>query len=85
VVPASGHVSRTGAPWLPAGVWEIANTASDHFFPPAPEVLGYLGHITSSCPAGQNHIASTQPDPLTRTDILGYRELYAALNLLSPV
>ncbi len=85
MVPASGHLSRTGALRLLAGVWEIANTASDHFFPPAPEVLSYPGHITSSLSRGQNRIAGTHPDPLTRIDILGYRELYAALNLLSPV
>jgi hypothetical protein len=35
--------------------------------------------------SGQNQIAGLYPNPLARTDILGYRELYAALNLLSPV
>jgi len=29
--PASGHISCPGAPKLPVGVWEIGNTASDHF------------------------------------------------------
>jgi hypothetical protein len=33
---------------------------------------------------GQNQIAGPHPSPLARTDILGYRELYTALNLLSP-
>jgi hypothetical protein len=40
------------------------------------------GHVFQS---GQNQIAGLYPNPLARTDILGYRELYAALNLLSPV
>jgi len=35
--------------------------------------------------SGQNQIARTHPNPLAGTDILGYRTLYAALNLLSPV
>ena len=33
VVPASGHISCTGSPQLPVGIWEIGNTASDHFSP----------------------------------------------------
>jgi hypothetical protein len=35
--------------------------------------------------SGQNHIAGTHPNPLAGTDILGYREPYAALSLLSHV
>jgi hypothetical protein len=31
VVPASGHISCTGAPKLPVGIWERGNTASEHF------------------------------------------------------
>jgi hypothetical protein len=31
---------------LPVGVWEIGNTASDHF-PTVPATLSYPGHITS--------------------------------------
>jgi hypothetical protein len=35
--------------------------------------------------SGQHQITGPHPNPLARTDILGYREPYAALNLLSPV
>lgn len=69
------------------GVWEIGNTASDHFFPTAPEVscAAWYDSPADNKQSGQNQVAGTHPDPLARTDILGYRELYAALNLLSPV
>jgi hypothetical protein len=42
-------------------------------------------YLNTYCQSGQNHIAGPHPNPLARTDIPGYRELYAALNLLSPV
>jgi hypothetical protein len=35
--------------------------------------------------SGQNQIAGTHPNPLARTDTLGYRALYAALTRLFPI
>jgi hypothetical protein len=78
--PHPDTFSRTGIQRLPVGVWEIGNTASDHFFPTAPVALSYLGpHQLVPVPPGRRRGWCNGPADSKQS------ELYAALNLLFPV